>query len=483
VAVLPLIMTSAGLQPQSPINIRNAIVSSVAATNPDYTANLPGSLIEDICSTDIAAIVESDSFLVDLVNSISPNGANPFILGLFGQLYGLTPQLATNTSVFVVFFGPPGFVIVEGFTVTDGNYSYVVKDGGIIGVSGQSAPLYAISPTTGIWAVPAGVVNQLATSVPSTFNVSCINQEDGFPSSAAETIPQYHDRVMTAGLAASTGMARYVKTLLANIPGVQTRLVSVVQNAAQGSNIGTWTIICGGGDPYAVANAIFQSDFYLPGLSGSIIEIANVSNTNPVVITTSNNHNLATGDIENITGVIGIPSINNNPQPITVIDAHNFSMPLSTVNANKYQSGGVVTPNPINNIVTIYDYPDSYAIPYVIPPQETVTMVVTWASDSPNYVSQVAMSQAAVPALTQYINSLPAGTTPINLNVLTEVFLDSIDTIVPPESIISLIFNISIDGIGVLAAPGTQVIYGDPFSYFYTSEDGTGIVVQEFGQQ
>jgi hypothetical protein len=482
-AVIPIVMNANGLQPQAPADIRAAINAAVAATNPDYTANLPGALIEDVLSTDIAAVVESDSFLVDLVNSITPNGANPFLLAQFGQLYGLSPQTPTNTSVYVVFFGPPGYVIVRGFTVLDGGYTYVAQDGGVIGSSGQSEPLYCVSPTTGSWAVPAGTVNQLGTSVPSQFVVTCINPEDGFPATAAETIASYRDRVRTAGLAASTGMARYLKTLLANIPGVVARTVSVVMNPAEPNNVGTWTIICGGGDPYAVAYAIFAADFYLPGLSGAQIQVDYVTAANPAVVTTTNNHNLVTGDIETITGVVGMTDINNSAQPITVIDAQNFSIPISTLKSGAYAYGGIVTPNPINNLVTIVDYPDSYAIPYVIPPQETITMVVTWLTDSPNYVSQIAMSQAAVPALVGYINSLPSGTTPININVMTEVFLDSIKDIVPPEAIINLIFAVALNGKGVLPGIGTQVIYGDPFSYFYTMEDGSGITVQEFGQQ
>jgi hypothetical protein len=482
-AILPLVMGSQGLQPQTPADIRNNIITAVSATNPDYTSNLPGTLIEDVASTDVAACVESDSFLVDLVNSITPNGANAFLLTLFGDLYGLTPGSVTNTSIYEVFYGPPGYVIAQGFTISDGNYQYIIQDGGVIESSGQSSPLYAIATQSGTWAVPAGTVNQLITSVPSQFSITCINPEDGFPSVAAETISQFRDRVMTAGLASSTGMSRYLKTLLSNIAGVEARLVSVVLNPAQLNAIGIWTIICGGGDPYAVAYAIYKADFYLPGLGGAQLQIDNITNANPAVVTTTNNHNLATGNIETITGVVGMPQVNNIPWPITAIDQQHFSIPISTINLGLYQYGGLVSPNPINNIVTITDYPDTYAIPYVIPPQETVNMVVTWKTDSPNYVSQVAMSQACKPALLDYINNLPAGTTPINLNVLTKIFLESIEDILPTESVISIVFAISIDGVGVLPGTGTQVIYGDPFSYFYTAEDGSDIVVQEFGQQ
>src|SRR5215472_16650986 len=175
-SVLPLVMTPAGLQPQAPADIRKQITDAVAASNPGYTHNLPGTLIEDVASTETAAVVETDSFLVDLVNSLTPNAANPFILGRFGPLYGLRPNVATNTSVYVIFAGPPGYVIVEGFAVSDGTYTYIVQDGGIIGTDGQSLALYAVANLPGSWPVLPGSVTQMITSVP----LAILNSPQGF---------------------------------------------------------------------------------------------------------------------------------------------------------------------------------------------------------------------------------------------------------------------------------------------------------------
>jgi hypothetical protein len=224
-----------------------------------------------------------------------------------------------------------------------------------------------------------------------------------------------------------------------------------------------------------------MADFYTPGLAGATIRITNAANTNPVVISTADNHNLTTGDVERIDGIVGFPFLNGNSYPVTVINAKQFSIPIDGSAWGAYQYGGIVTPNPINNIVTISDYPDSYAIPYVIPPQETVSMVVTWETNSINYVSVAAMAQAAVPAIVDYINTLPAGTSPINLNVLTSVFLGAVAQILPSELIISLSFQVNIDGVGVVVTPGTQCIFGDPNSYFYT-ENGMITVVESIGE-
>jgi hypothetical protein len=193
--------------------------------------------------------------------------------------------------------------------------------------------------------------------------------------------------------------------------------------------------------------------------------------------------------LESISGVTGtgiMPNINNTPAnptwSVTVIDAYNFSVPFNASTTaglppNTYTIGGIVTPNPIVESVTIVDYPDTYLIPYVIPVQETVSITVTWQTDSPNYVSPTAIATAVTPALQNYINGLPVGTTPINFYTMTEVFLDALANILPAEAVTVLNFAVSINGVPVSPAPRTGVVYGDPNSYFYTSP--TNIVIEE----
>jgi Ubiquitin-activating enzyme E1 FCCH domain/Baseplate J-like protein len=471
-AILPLVMTSQGLQPAAPADLRNRLISLIAASNPDYTANLPGSLIEDISSTDVYALVESDSFLVDLVNSVTPFGANAYLLNQLGILYGVDRQPITNTSVYVIFTGTPGYVIGQGFVVSDGTYQYITQTGGIIGVDGNSLPMYALASQPGAWPVAANTVVQMATSVPANVALAVNNPVAGIPSQSGEPITIYRERCFTAGLAASTGMARYLKTLVGNVPGVQSRLISVQQQ----EDTEDFTIIVGGGDPYQVAYAIWTADFYTPGLSGALIRVAGVSNTNPAIITTADNHNLATGNVEMIHGMVGMELLNDRPYPITVTGLQTFTMPVDATTWGLWQSGGIVTPNPINEYVSISDFPDSFIIPFVTPPQEVVNMVVTWITNSPNYVSPSAIAQAATPAIVEYINSLPAGPTPINLNVLNQVFIDSIANILAGELLIDLEWTISISGVGALPAPGTQIIYGDRYSYFYTDNSQISVV-------
>jgi hypothetical protein len=313
----------------------------------------------------------------------------------------------------------------------------------------------------------------MMTSVPIRIPLTVTNPVDGIPSLSGEPISVFRERCFTAGLAASTGMARYLKTLCGNVPGVHNRLIAV---QTQGND---YVVIVGGGDPYQVAYAIWQADFYTQGLSGAIIEVENISNTNPVVVTTVANHNLSDNDVEVIAGVIGMHGINGIEYPITTYRTANpgnpgiypdrqFTIPIDGTQMGPYVQGGTVLPNPININVSVSDFPDSYIIPYVIPPQERVFIQVTWRTDSPNFVSSDAVATAAIPEIVDYINSLPAGTTPINLNVLNKVFLDAVSNILIGEYIIDLEWSITINGIPFAPQGGTQVIFGDPFSYFYT---------------
>src|ERR1700674_533011 len=86
----PVVIGPQGLQPQQPADLLAQLLAAVAATNPGYTANLPGSLVEDISSTDVAAIALIDQAKVELVNSLTPLAANNFLLTQLGQIYGPT---------------------------------------------------------------------------------------------------------------------------------------------------------------------------------------------------------------------------------------------------------------------------------------------------------------------------------------------------------------------------------------------------------
>lgn len=465
----PTVMGPEGLLPTSPVAIRQALLSLVASTNPGYTANLPGSLIEDISSTDVAAIALADAARVELVNSLTPYAANDYLLRQLGNIYGVPLGRDSTTSVQVVFSGSVGFVISAGFTVSDGTYQYVVQTGGVIGTDGTSASIFALATTQGSWAVPPGTVTQLVTSVPDAVTLSVTNPEAGLPGTGAQTAEQYRAQVLQAGRAVSQGMPSALRTALQAVEGVQARLVSVRQQSSG------WEVICGGGDPYQVAYAIFISLFDVSSLVGSTIAVTDISQDNPGVVTTDLNHGYTTGDDVTLDDVVGMTEVNGNTYTATVIDEKSFSIGVDTTGFGAYVSGGVCTPNDRNQEVSIYDFPDSYVIRYVQPPQQLVDISVTWNTTSPNLVPPAAVAQLGSPALVDYVMNVVVGQ-PMNLYEMQTAFQAAVASLVPPEQLTRMVFAVSINGVGVSPIAGTGIIEGDPESYFYTDSTRIDIV-------
>lgn len=472
----PITVSISGYVPQSPASLNAQLINGVSATNPGYTANLPGILIEDISSTCTFSAVQMDSSVGELVNSVTPYGANEYILNMLQQITGIQKQALFSTSVFVEFEGTPGFFVTNGFVVGDGSFQYIIQDGGSVGEDngsglGITPLLQAVATISGSWAIPANTVNQIVTSVPSTVTLTVNNPSNGTPAPLeAESADSIRARTLQAGLATSQGMARYLKTLVCNVPGVQTRLVAVLLN----QTIDQWEVIVGGsGDPTAIATAIFQSLFNIPQLSGSILSVSGISNSANAIITTSLNHLYTTGQIVTITGatIVGgdpMTIVDGIPVAIDVIDEKNFSIPINTIGAGIYAGGGVLSPNLRNITVSVLDYPDSYNITYVNPPEQIVELVVTWNTISTNLISQSAISQLATPAIVNYINSIPVGQ-PINIFVLNTTFQIAVASLIPAQQLTRLVWSISINGIGSPPLTGTGEIVGDPESFFFTS--------------
>ena len=164
-ADLPLIMTAAGPVPTPPATIQQQLLAQVEATSPGYTARLPGLLIEDFSSTAVASLALADAARVETVNSLTPYGSNAFILSQQGQMTGISQAGETNTTVGIVFTGTPNFVISQGFFVSDGANQYYALDGGIVGSTGVSPTLAFAAANSGSWAVPAGTVTAIETSI------------------------------------------------------------------------------------------------------------------------------------------------------------------------------------------------------------------------------------------------------------------------------------------------------------------------------
>ena len=204
--------------------------------------------------------------------------------------------------------------------------------------------------------------------------------------------------------------------------------------------------------------------------------------TGTVTVTTANPHGLPTGTI---TGAIyGVtPAAYNGTYTFTRTGTNTFTYPLSgspgavTVQgytgfdsalSGSYASGGLITPNLRNVTVSINSYPDTYAITFVKPPVQQATVALTWNTISSNYVSSTAISSLGVPALVAYINSIAVGQ-PINIFDMQTVFQNAVSGIIAVNLISKMLFVVTINGVSTLPATNTGVIYGDPESYYNTT--------------
>ncbi len=266
---LPVTYDIAGPVPQTAEQLRQTVVSAATALSPGITTELPGSLIEDMVSTSVGALIVIDQARVDLINSCSPYAANVHLLMQLGEMYGVPRGSGTNTSVYVVFVGPPGFPIPKGFTAGDGTHTYAVQRDAVIPGKGQTDPLYCLATTEGIWAVPAGSVNQIKTSVPAGFTITCTNLTNGLPGAQEQNYASYRSQVFQAGMYGVQGTPDCFRAELRNVSGVQENLISFRQ-----ATLGKWVAVVGGGDPYDVAYAIYKS---VPDISSLTNDVSNPS--------------------------------------------------------------------------------------------------------------------------------------------------------------------------------------------------------------
>ncbi|MFY4709976.1 baseplate J/gp47 family protein [Burkholderia glumae] len=464
---IPLVMTAAGPSTTPPATLYANLIDYVASQDPGYTV-LPSGLIDDISGTDVGAMVAIDQARVDAINSVTPYGANAFILAQLGAQFGIAQGTSANASVYVQFSGPAGYVLPPGFLVSDGSNQYALQDGGVIQTSGLSPQLFAVATNSGTFAIPANTVTQIITSVPSAYAVTVTNPEAGIPATSAESVQTYRSRVLLAGQVASVGTPAFLKTLLGKINGVQQRLVSINQVT------GGWQVVCGGGDAYAVAAAILQGVGDIALLQGSQLTITGMTNANPVVIQTNLATGYAVGQTVTVTGAT--PSAFNGTYTVASISGNSITTATNGTGFGTYVSGATLSPNPRNVNVSLFQNPNTYNIPFVNPPQQVVTMAVTWNTTLPNFTAGSSVNQLAAPALQAYINSIYAGQ-PINLNEATATFLEAVASVIDGPNVTTLQFSVTINGVPATPAAGTNIISSDPESYFFCS--ATGVTVTQ----
>lgn len=327
-AIPPLSFNSAGPIPTPPATLNQDLIDYVAAEVPDYTADLPGSLIEDLTSTGTGILVSVDQARIEAVNNLTPSTANPYVLSQLGAMFGIPQGLQTNTNVLVVFSGPVGYVIPAGFIVSDGTHQYQVVDGGVIGTSGSTPSLYAVATQTGSWTPLANTVTTLVTSIPSGYTITVTNPVAGTAGLSPQSVQSYRAQVTGQFSGVAQGFGTYLKNLLVTVPGVTPRLVSILQ-VANG-----WEVICGGGDPFQVAGTIYLGTLDLSTLQGS-------SNTSRNVLSS----------IISPPNTYSVVYVNPPVMPFSMTVTWNTISPSFTSGVQVNQLGQTAMMNYINSIV------------------------------------------------------------------------------------------------------------------------------------
>lgn len=397
---IPVVIGPAGLQPTPPATLKDQYIQNVTAVAPPgYTGNLPGSMIEDMTSTGVGGLAMCDQAKVETLNSLASGAANIALLQQLGPMLGVKLGQTTNTSVPVVFTSPNiGYVIPNGILVSDGTNVYQVQLGGAIGAAGTSQPLTAIAVSAGSWAVLAGTVNQIRSSIPSGITLTVNNTSAGTPGGAQEPWFSYRTRVIQALLAACQGSPRMIKTLVGLVAGVPNNLISV-QQAAPGLRV----CVGGGGDAYQIANAIFMA--------------------------------------------VGDPSI-----PVG-----------SAVSSGR------------NRTISLVDYPDTYSLPYVVSPVQTITLQATWNTILTNFTGAASIPSLVLQPLADYINGL-ATASPINILELNAIFQNAVASLLDPKYLTKLVWQVYINGVLTAPAAGTSAVQGDPESSFTCATSGITVV-------
>jgi hypothetical protein len=260
-------LTSAGLTTTPLDDLYNNFLAAVEVARPDVSVRLPSELLEGFCASATFGINQAENTLAYAVNAITPLGANELALKAQAYQMGIEKNTTTRTAVWVTFTGTAGYVLNQGFVVSDGTYQYMTSAAAIINSSGI-AVVYCVATNDGAWSIQIGTVTTLISSKPIAVTLSCTNTETGIPSLAEESLAELRGRVILAMKITANGTIPYLKTLLELI-GIEPRLISV-------SSGGT-AVYVGGGivDNYDVAFAVFKSGLNHALLTGTTTKTIN----------------------------------------------------------------------------------------------------------------------------------------------------------------------------------------------------------------
>lgn len=462
-------LLNSGVQPTDPSDLRNNLLNRATQYAPGLTADLPGTLIEDMASTAVGALAQADQAKVDQINSVSPLNANSQWLDQFGEIYGVKRGAGANPSAYVTFTGTPGLFLSAGFQVSDGTYTYETQQNITIPTNGVLSEVYVLAIQSGSYITPAHTLTQVISGFQNNASLTVTNPQPATPGIDPEADATYRARILQAGQATAQGTPNFIKTCLQAVSNVVPRSVSVLPLLDE-NNIPTgYRVTADGGDPLQIAGAIYESCFDLLGLRGSTNTISAATQSDPCEISTSLTHGLTNGQQITMSGAEGMTAINGT-FTASVIDAYRFSIPIDTRQSPLYSGGGVLEDNDRNVTTVLQDGNDRYPITFIRPLQQQVALQASWQTSAVNIVDNATVQEAVAPQIAAYINGL-AVNDPLNLLQLNAIFEAALLQFIPSNQITHLSFEVFLDGILTAPAPGSTTLTGDPESYFVSDND------------
>lgn len=120
----------------------------------------------------------------------------------------------------------------------------------------------------------------------------------------------------------------------------------------------------------------------------------------------------------------------------------------------------------INSVtINIISPPDTYPVTFIRPSVQTVTLAVTYKTITAVAVSVDTVSALVSEPIADYINNLMIGA-PINLLLISDIFINSVASVIPGDEISFLGFEATINGTVVPPETGTDIIVRDLYGYF-----------------
>lgn len=259
-------LTSGGVKKSSITEIREDLQNKVYESLKDFS-NLPSSIQNNLIDEASIIVNEFEDMISNAMNGISPAYANDFIIAQLGAAFGVKRKDKSLQNVTIKYRGLAGVVIPSGSQVSseDGMYIFSTSEQAVIRADG-TAQVNAIADDYYDKIIDAHVLNVMITDI---MNIdSCDNPNSSSEPILEESITEYRARVQNKCLANRSGTVAVLHDNLLNVDGVSSRLITYRTDTEikEGYKINTIEIVCGGGDDYEVAEAVFNSILFTENL-------------------------------------------------------------------------------------------------------------------------------------------------------------------------------------------------------------------------